>query len=150
GMVPEHAHGEDSAQNPAGSGPFTFVDWRKGQQLIVDRNDDYYGTRPAFERLVFVFTDEDASLAAARTGEVDLVALPASLATQPIDGMRLETVTSIDNRGISFPTVPDEGNTSEAGHPIGNDVTSDVAVRRAINLVLDREALVEGVLEGFG
>ena len=150
GIVPEHAHGKDYAQHPVGSGPFTFVDWRKGQQLVVERNEDYYGPQPAFERMVFVFTDEDASLAAARTGEVDLVALPSALATQELPGMRLETVTSIDNRGMSFPTVPDEGARTDAGDPIGNDVTSDVAVRRAINLALDREALVEGVLEGFG
>jgi peptide/nickel transport system substrate-binding protein len=36
------------------------------------------------------------------------------------------------------------------GAPIGNDVTSDLAVRRAINLGIDREALVDGVLEGYG
>ncbi|WP_110239698.1 ABC transporter substrate-binding protein [Nocardioides gilvus] len=153
GIVPEHAHagqGDAYAQEPIGSGPFTFVDWQKGQQLIVERNDDYYGTKPDFERLVFVFTDEDASLAAARTGEVDLVALPSSLATDEIDGMELEAVTSIDNRGMSLPAVADEGKKSESGAPIGNDVTSDVAVRRAINLVIDRQGLVDGVLEGFG
>src|SRR5699024_6958628 len=130
GIVPEHAHdgrGDAYAQGPVGSGPFTFVDWQKGQQLVVERNDDYYGEKPDFERLVFVFTDEDASLAAARTGEVDLVALPSSLATDEIDGMQLESVTSIDNRGISLPAVPAEGRRSESGASIGNDVTADVA-----------------------
>ncbi|MBE7324730.1 ABC transporter substrate-binding protein [Nocardioides sp. Y6] len=151
GIVPEHAHDKGYAQRPVGSGPFTFVDWQKGQQLVVERNDAYYGDKPDFERLVFVFTDEDASLAAARTGDVDVVGLPASLAAgQEIDGMRLEAVTSIDNRGMSLPTVPDRGRTSPAGHPIGNDVTADVAVRRAVNVAVDRAALVEGVLEGFG
>lgn len=150
GIVPEHAHDENYAQNPIGSGPFTLVEWTKGQQLVVERNDDYYGQRPAFERLTFVFTDEDASLAAAKTGEVDLVGVPASLATQEIDGMRLEAVTSIDNRGISFPTVPDTGETSPAGYPIGNDVTALTAIRRAVNVAVDRQELVDGVLEGFG
>src|SRR5690606_32763909 len=142
--------GGADAPEPVGSGPFTVVDWQKGQQLVVERNDDYYGEKPDFERLVFVFTDEDASLAAARTGEVDLVALPSSLATDEIDGMELEAVTSIDNRGMSLPAVPDEGRRSESGAPIGNDVTADVAVRRAVNLVIDRQGLVDGVLEGFG
>ena len=150
GIVPEHAHGKEYASNPVGSGPYELVDWRRGQQLVVQRNDDYYGAEPAFERLTFLFTDEDASLAAARSGQVDVAGLPASLATDEIEGMRLETVTSIDNRGISFPTVPETGHTSPSGDPVGNDVTSSEAVRRAVNVAVDRAALVEGVLDGFG
>lgn len=88
-------------------------------------------------------------MAAARTGDVDVVGLPSALATQEIAGMRLETVTSIDNRGISLPTVP-RTSLSSRRVEVGNDVTSDVAVRRAVNVAVDREALVEGVLEGFG
>ena len=52
--------------------------------------------------------------------------------------------------GIVFPYVPDEGRTTDVGAPIGNDVTSDLAVRRAVNLAADRTQLVEGVLGGYG
>lgn len=142
GIVPEHAHDEDYARHPIGSGPFTFVDWQRGQQLVVERNDDYYGDQPAFERVTFVFTGEDASLAAMRTGDVDMAGVPSTLATQDIDGARIEAVTSVDNRGISLPVA-----TARDG---GNDITADPAVRRALNAVVDREALVDGVLEGFG
>jgi peptide/nickel transport system substrate-binding protein len=150
GIVPEHAHGPDYARNPVGSGPFRLVQWDEGQQLIVERNDDYYGSKPAFERLVFQFTGEDASLAAASAGQVDMAAVPSHLATTEIAGMRLVPVPSVDNRGIVFPSVPDEGRTTDDGRPIGNDVTADRAVRQAVNYAVDREALVEGVLEGYG
>jgi peptide/nickel transport system substrate-binding protein len=150
GIVPEHAHGPDYARNPVGSGPFELVQWDEGQQLIVQRNDDYYGEQPQFERIVFQFTGEDASLAAASAGQVDMAAVPSQLATRQIAGMTLLPVQSVDNRGITFPYVPDTGATTEDGAPIGNDVTSDLAIRRAINVAVDREALVEGVLEGYG
>ncbi|WP_324244644.1 ABC transporter substrate-binding protein [Pseudonocardia sp.] len=150
GIVPEHAHGPDYARNPIGSGPFRFVQWDPGQQLIVERNDDYYGQLPAFRRVVFLFTDEDATVAAATAGQVDVAAVPSSLATATIPGMRLEAVTSVDNRGISFPTVPDTGRTDADGRPIGNDVTSDLAIRQAVNWAVDRQALVDGVLAGYG
>jgi peptide/nickel transport system substrate-binding protein len=150
GIVPEHAHGADYARNPVGSGPFQLVQWDEGQQLIVERNDDYYGTKPAFERIVFQFTGEDASIAAASAGQVDMAAVPSQLAATDIAGMRLVPVTSVDNRGIMFPNVPESGRTTDDGQPIGNDVTSDRAVRQAVNYAVDREALVEGVLEGYG
>ncbi|WP_114423054.1 ABC transporter substrate-binding protein [Nocardioides houyundeii] len=150
GIVPEHAHGDGYARRPVGSGPFKLVDWQQGQQLVVERNEDYYGEKPEFERIVFVFTDEDASLAAARAGEVEMAAVPSALATQDIAGMRLHAITSLDNRGISFPTVPAAGGTSPVGAPIGNDVTADRAIRRAVNTAVDRQRLVDGVLEGFG
>lgn len=150
GIVPEHAHGPDYARKPVGSGPFVLEQWDEGQQLIVRRNDDYYGRKPAFERVVFVFTGEDASLAAARSGQVDVAALPSSLASAEMPGMKLHAVESVDNRGIMFPYQPATGRTTADGHPIGNAVTSDRAVRRAVNLALDRDALVDGVLNGHG
>lgn len=149
GIVPQHAHGDGYATAPVGSGPYELVSWQQGQQLVVQRNDDYYGQMPAFERLVFVFTDEDASLAAARVGEVQVAAVASSLATQQIDGMRVEAITSLDNRGISFPTVPDEGRDVD-GVPIGDGVTADLAIRQAVNMAVDRAGLVEGILEGYG
>ncbi|MFC5996273.1 ABC transporter substrate-binding protein [Pseudonocardia hispaniensis] len=150
GIVPEHAHGPDYASKPIGSGPFTFVQWDRGQQLIVERNEDYYGTKPAFSRIVFQFTEEDATMAAAQAGQVDMAAVPSSLALAQVPGMRLVPVPSVDNRGIVFPYVPDTGTKTTDGLPIGNNVTSDRAIREAVNWAIDRQQLVDGVLEGFG
>ncbi len=150
GIVPAEGHDRGYGRAPVGSGPYEFVSWQPGQQLVVERNDDYYGTMPAFERLTFLFTDEDTSLAALRTGEVDVAGVPASMAGEKIDGHRVVAVPSLDNRAVSFPTVLDTGRTSSTGAPVGNDVTADVAVRRAVNVAVDRAALVEGVLDGHG
>ncbi|MCL5888091.1 MAG: ABC transporter substrate-binding protein [Actinobacteria bacterium] len=150
GIVPRHAYGPEYALSPIGSGPYRFVEWSPGQQLIVEAYADYHGGAVEIQRITFLFMDEDATLAAARAGELDVAAVPAAFASQDIAGMRLIPVPSVDNRGIMFPFLPDEGETTGDGAPIGNDVTSDVAIRRAINLAVDRDALVEGVLEGFG
>jgi peptide/nickel transport system substrate-binding protein len=56
----------------------------------------------------------------------------------------------VDNRGVLFPTQPEEGKTTKEGAPIGNNVTNDLAIRQAVNYVIDRKTLVKGILEGFG
>ncbi|MBD0267325.1 MAG: ABC transporter substrate-binding protein [Cyanobacteria bacterium Co-bin8] len=150
GIVPEHAHGPDYARNPVGSGPYQMVQWDEGQQLIVEANPNYYGEAPGIQRLVFLFTEEDAAFAAARAGQAQVVSVPQSLAVQSLSGMKLYDVASVDNRGLMFPYPPPTGQTTPDGRPIGNPVTSDLAIRQAVNYAVDRQALVEGVLEGYG
>ncbi|KOO47205.1 ABC transporter substrate-binding protein [Viridibacillus arvi] len=149
GIVPKHAYGKDYAENPIGSGPFQLVQWDKGQQVIVKANPEYYDKKPNFKQITFLFLNEDAAFAAAQAGTVDLAYIPAAFSKQKVKGMRLETIQTVDNRGIVFPFVK-SGEVNEAGLPIGNDVTADPAIRHAINIGVDRQALVDGVLEGHG
>lgn len=149
GIVPEHLYDENYNENPVGSGPFRLEQWDKGQQLIVTANPHYYGEKPAFQKLTFLFLSEDAAFAAAKAGEVDIASVPPAFAKEDVPGMKLVKLNSVDNRGIMFPFVP-EGEETDEGAPIGNDVTADETIRKAINIAVDREALVDGVLEGFG
>jgi peptide/nickel transport system substrate-binding protein len=64
--------------------------------------------------------------------------------------MQKVTIPSIDIRGISLPVVPDEGQTAESGSPIGNDITSDSAIRKAMNVGINRQAIVDGAYSGLG
>jgi peptide/nickel transport system substrate-binding protein len=152
GIVPQAKHNASYAQNPVGSGPYKMVRWDKGQQLIVEANPVYYGTQPQIHKITFVFTTEDeANLAAARAGRAHVASVAQSFGKQQVANMRLVQVKSVDNRGIMFPTQPASiGKTTPQGTPIGNDVTNDLAMRRAINVAIDRQALVRGILEGFG
>jgi peptide/nickel transport system substrate-binding protein len=149
GIVPEHAYDNNYAENPIGSGPFIFLQWDKGQQLIVEANPLYYGELPFFRRITFLFLEEDAAFAAAKAGEVQIAAIPHAFGDQSVAGMQLVNLESIDNRGIMFPVVK-AGGTTEDGKPIGNDVTADLAIRQAINVAVDRQALVSGALNSFG
>lgn len=149
GIVPQHAYNKDYSQNPIGSGPYKFVQWDKGQQLIVAANPDYYGTKPYFNKITFLYLNEEAAYAAAKAGQVDVAAVAPSLALQDIPGKKLVAFKSVDNRGIMFPYVK-AGKKNAAGDPIGNDVTSDIAIRKAINMAINRKALVDGVLNGHG
>ena len=149
GIVPKKSYTSEYYQNPIGSGPLVLVQWDKGQQIIVKPNENYYGQKPNFDKITFLFLEEDAAFAAAKAGQLDMTAIPPSYASQKIEGMKLTEVSSVDNRGIMFPTVK-SGEVDADSNPIGNDVTSDLAIRQAINVALDRQAIVDGVLEGYG
>lgn len=152
GIVPEHAYGEDYGAHPVGSGRYVLEQWDRGQQAILRANPDYYGEAPLMERVVVVFMEEDASLAAAQSGQVDVAYTAASLAASVPAGYDLLNCASVDSRGISLPVAEPGGVKEVAGvsYPTGNAVTSDVAVRRALNYGIDRQALVDAVLYGCG
>ena len=149
GIVPEHAYDATYNENPLGSGPYQMVQWDKGQQLILTANPHYYGKKPFFKKLIFLFLSQDAAFAAAKAGQVDIASVTASLADEQVKGMKLVALKSVDNRGVVLPFMPEEGK-SINGRPIGNAVTSDIAIRKAMNIGVDRQALVDGVLKGYG
>lgn len=149
GIVPEHAYGPGYGDAPIGSGPFKFVQWNKQEQLILEANEDYYGTVPAMKKVTIVFQDEDAAFAAVKAGQVDIALTAATLADAEIPGYTLQAVTTADNRGLTLPVVPNEGKLTESGFPYGNDVTSNLEIRQAMAYAVDREMIAEMALGGF-
>ena len=148
GIVPEHAYGPDYGLNPIGSGRYIMKQWDKGQQIIFEANPDYYGEEVQMKKVTVVFMDEDAAFAAAKAGQVDLAYTAASYSEQSVDGFELLAFASVDNRGFSLPATSAAVN--ENGVAVGNDFTSDVNVRRAMNIGIDREQMIENVMYGYG
>lgn len=153
GIVPEHAYGEDYGSAPIGSGRYMLEQWDKGQQVIFTTNPDYYGDKPNMERVVVVFMAEDAAFAAAKSGQVDIAFTYPTYSDQTIDGFELANYKTVDSRGISLPAIA-SGATKvlegDIAYNAGNDVTCDIAIRRAINCGIDRSSMVEHVLNGYG
>ena len=149
GIVPEHAYNSaDYGSNPIGSGRYTLKQWDRGQQVILEANPDYYGEEPKMKQVTILFMEEDAAFLAAQAGEADLVYTSATYSDQSIDGYSLASYASVDNRGFNLPAA--EETTDEEGRTAGNDLTSDVLVRRAINIGIDRQEMIDNVLNGYG
>ena len=153
GIVPAHAYGPDYGEHPIGSGRYMLEQWDRGQQVILRANPDYYGEKPLMDRVVVLFMEEDASLAAAQSGTADVAYTSAALAGAVPAGYTLLNCASVDSRGISLPCNPAGTDVTVEGDMVyagGNDVTSDIAVRRALNYGIDRVRMIEHVLAGFG
>ncbi|MDY2627532.1 MAG: ABC transporter substrate-binding protein [Lachnospiraceae bacterium] len=149
GIVPKDSYSDNFGTEPIGSGPYKLTQWDKGQQFIFEVNENYYGEEPEIKKAIFLVQEEDARLVAAKAGEVDIALTSATLAKTEIEGMKVISVQSVDNRGITFPTVPDEGKVTEDGYKIGNNITCDIAIRKAMCYGIDRQQIIDEALNGF-
>ncbi|WP_326717533.1 ABC transporter substrate-binding protein [Vagococcus jeotgali] len=149
GIVPEHAYDEHYGEKPIGSGPYKFVEWKKGEQIILERNEDYYRDLPDIKQAVFVFMDEDSAYTAAKAGKVDVAVVTPFNVSKEVTGMKLKVLKTQDNRGITMPLSPANSGETEDGYPIGNDVTSELSIRKALAYGIDRKEMAENTVEGY-
>jgi peptide/nickel transport system substrate-binding protein len=84
--VLETAGGEAHNKAPVGTGPFKFVEWRKGDRVVLERNDDYHGKKAEFAHLVIRAVPEDS----VRTIELESGAIDMAYQVHVNDFKRLE------------------------------------------------------------
>jgi peptide/nickel transport system substrate-binding protein len=142
GIVPAGAlRGQDvnkAAFNraPIGTGPYRVTSWTPGDRLVLAANDKWWGGEPANSGVIVAFVaDDNVRAQRARAGEFDAVELAPKLASA-FPGFTVHRVPTADYRGVMLPT--------------GGPVTGDVAIRRALDAAVDRQAMVTGVLGGAG
>ncbi|MEN5114076.1 ABC transporter substrate-binding protein [Brevundimonas diminuta] len=130
-----------NAVTPVGTGPFKLQSWQRGSQLTLIRRDGYWGTPPRLNTVVFRFiSDPTAAFAAVSAGDVD--AFPNYPAPENVAQFQ---------RDRRFRVVV---GASEGKVILGINNTkapfNDVRVRRALSYAIDREALIQGAMFGFG
>jgi peptide/nickel transport system substrate-binding protein len=130
--------------NPNGTGPFKLVDWQRDQYAILERNDNYWGpVKPTLTKVeVKIYPDANARVSALKGGEVDALAeLAAVLPAQAqelkdSDDYWVGDYVSACNNYIGF-------NGTEGPF-------TDIRLRQAVSLIIDRDAFVNDVLYGYG
>ncbi|WP_059008888.1 ABC transporter substrate-binding protein [Streptomyces specialis] len=124
---------------PIGTGPYVVTGWTRGERLTFEANPGYWGGEPEVRRLTMaVIPDDDVRATRLRSGDLDAAVLPPNLANSFAgeEGLVTHTAESADFRAVTLPT----------GHP----VTGDQDIRLALDLAVDRELMVDSILEGAG
>ena len=136
-VAPESADG--NATDPVGTGPFRFETWAQGDSVTLARYDEYWGAAPALARATFRFiSDPNAAFAAMMAGDID--AFPNFPAPETLASFEADPRFSV----IVGST---EGETILA---INNRNVPDIRVREAIAHAIDRQAIIDGAMFGYG
>jgi peptide/nickel transport system substrate-binding protein len=136
--------GEDGFKRaPIGAGPYKFVSFNPGVELVLEANETYWRKVPNIKRLVYRSLPEETTRAAAlKKGEVDIAYLltgPVAEDVQRTPGFKL--VAPRESQGTFWLDLPDQWDPKSPW--------ADVRVRRAASLAIDREALNKAETLGF-
>jgi peptide/nickel transport system substrate-binding protein len=131
-----------TASKPVGTGPFKFEDWKKGSAISMVKNDAYRSAANVkLKKVTFRFiSDPAAQVAALLAGDID--GMPRFGAPQNLKQFQGDKRFNVEIGGTEGKTIVSINNKKKP--------FDDVRVRRAIAAAIDRKAVVDGAMEGFG
>ncbi len=154
-IVPQHIYEDISADDigtyeatdGVASGPYSLTELRRGQDWTMEANPNYWAGEPAVDRVIFrLFTNPDAMVTALEQGEIDAAHNIPSASVANLDGA--EGIVVVQGQQGGFDEVA--MNAGAGGIGDGHPALEDVAVRQAIAHAVDKETIVDRVLNGLG
>jgi peptide/nickel transport system substrate-binding protein len=134
-MVPAQYSSEAAfADKPAGTGPYQLKEWSRGNQIVLDPNPNYWGTKPSITQVTYKFVPEGgARMSGLLAGEYDLITnlLPEDVERAP---------KSAHLQGLEHPMIILNAR---------GGITEDVRVRQALNYAVDKQALANQLFGGL-
>lgn len=127
-------------ENPVGTGPFVFESWTPGDEIVLNRNDDYWGGAPALDSITFRVVPEGST----RLADLETGAIHISDPLSPSDVSRVEGTD-----GMSVNSQPSVG-LSYIGFNAQKEPFDDPLVRQAISKAIDKDTIINGIYDGVG
>lgn len=131
-------YGDNFNQHPVGTGAFIFQKWDKDRQIVLVKNPNYWGQKARVDKVVYVTTKENSVRASQLiTGEADI-----------IDGIDPNDVKKLESSGMNVIKNPGM-NINYMLFLCNKKPFSDVRVRRAISMAINREEIVKYLYQGY-
>src|SRR5688572_27387146 len=127
------------AEKPIGTGPFKFVEWKRDERLVLERNPNYWQGPADAARVTFRFIPEfSARMAALLSGEIDITKDVPPHATEAVDRSGRAKVRATVSSRINYLALVN----------LKPGPMQDVRVRRAMNHAVNVDELIQQVLRG--
>jgi peptide/nickel transport system substrate-binding protein len=142
GLVSEKADRELAdryAVQPVSCGPYAFKEWIRGARIVVTRNAGYYGPRPTYDTIRFDFVSEVTTrLFMIQKGSADIALRLGPAEAKQIEGSKKTRLLRVEGRNVFYQL------------NLALPPTNDLRVRQAINHAVDKNAIIQKVLQGAG
>lgn len=146
---------QQAGRHPIGTGPYRYVDGSPGDRHRFEAVENHWRIDPAYKNLeIRLISDPSAALAGVRSGELDSVQLTGDFLAQATRaGLRIQEVPAaawyqINLNGQFLPDRP--GYCGECPWVDGDDPDRAKLVREALNLAVNKQAIVDGIWQGYG
>ena len=146
----------NKGQATIGTGPYKFVSWTPAASMTLLRNEDYWGQKPEFQRvLVRYISNAAARIAALKAGDVHVADfIPPNFVEELKKDQNL-VLAEADNPTLIYIALDSARDkapllTDVDGKPLEKNPLKDVRVRRALSMMIDRSRMVASVLGGAG
>jgi len=129
--------------NPIGTGPFVMGEWARDSELVMNKNENYWGEAPAgIDRLIWKPVPDDiARVSGLKTGEYDIISnVPVAMAEE-IKADAALSLIPVDSYRIFF---------NYLSPPDAESPLQDKRVRKAMNHAVDKKTLIETIFSGYG
>lgn len=142
----------NSGEGVIGTGPFEFVSWVPDSEVVLERNDDYWAEPAAWEDVTYkIFKNNSARVAAMLSGDVDMIEkIPTADTQRLVEAEDIEVVSVAGNRVMYLHMDQGREESPFAKDAEGKNPLRDPRVRRALSMSLNREALVDRIMDGQG
>jgi len=142
----------NAGKGVVGTGPFRFVSWLPDDNVVVERNDAYWGEKAPWDKVTFrVFKNSSARVAAMLAGDVDMIeSIPTADTRRLQASEKLKVVNVAGNRIMYLHMDQARAESPFAKGADGKNPLLKPEVRRALSLSINREALVDRIMDGQG
>jgi len=137
-----------------GTGPYKFAEYTRGERIVLDRNEAYWGEKPEWKKVTFrLITNPAARVAALLSGDVQMIeAVPTADIDQLKKNANITLAQAPSNRVIYLHMDHQRDATpflaDKAGKPLPKNPLKDLRVRQALSMAISRDGIVERVMEG--
>lgn len=139
----------NSGKAAIGTGPFKLVEFSRGEKIVLERNDNYWGEKPAWTKVTFrPITSAGPRVAALLAGDVDLIDKPPLQDLERIKNEGFEVAQGLSNRVIYLHMDHEQEPTPGVQGTNGKNPFKDVRVRKAVSKAIDRKAIVARIMGG--